>query len=149
LTRNESVPYSSDVTTSATKETTQFSNPNSLFARKLLAHAKRKQIEFETPADVLRALLCENTLDEIASIFKVTRQAVAYHAKKLGIETSKPGRPITMLGRVRKLGLEEIEDYFRQNPTKTFEAMAQELGVSTSTVQRHYDQFLQSVRESA
>lgn len=123
----------------------------SLVARRLLACGKRRGLKSGDAAGVLRELLDDEqkSLDEIAGMLKVTRQAVAYHAKRYGIETLKPGRPLTMLGRVRKFGHEDIEDYFRKHPTKTFEAMADELSVSTSTVQRHYEHFIQHVRRGA
>lgn len=116
--------------------------------RRLAACGMRMRPVVRGPEKVLRVFYIERgmSLDEIGAILKVTRQAVAYNAEQLGIETGQPGRPETMLGRIRKHGFEKVGDYFRAHATKTFEAMALELSVSSSTVQRHYQIFLSEVQ---
>lgn len=111
---------------------------------KLTKHGAGMRPRIAEPGAVLVRLYGRDglSLDEIAEMFHVTRQAVTYLAKKFGMGLHEPGRPPTLLGRVRKMGFEAVEDYFRANPTKTFGAMSKELKVSTSTVQRYYDDFI-------
>ena len=127
--------------------TTAELSENSLVARKLVSYARRVKLKQKNPADILRELIVKQgkTLDEIASITNVTRQAIAYNAKKLGIETCGPGRPESIVAKAIALGHKSVQAYFRKNGIKTFEAMSEELKVSSSTVQRHYDHFLRSV----
>ena len=120
---------------------------HALVARKLVAYAKRAKLRVRDAAGVLKFLLVTQglSLDEIASITKVTRQAIAYNAKKLGLDCGRPGRPESIISKAVALGYKSVESYFRKNGTKTFEAMSEELEVSSSTIQRHYESFLQSV----
>lgn len=119
--------------------------------RRLVSVGARMRPAIRDPKKVLVFLYATRglSLDEIATILNCTRQAVAYNAERLGVETGQPGRPETMLGRIRKHGFESAGDYFRAHATKTFEAMAHELGVSSGTIQRHYELFIREVAASA
>lgn len=109
----------------------------------LLARHGKQGRRLGDPKAVLEHLyLKENlSLDEIAELLGVTRPAVAEEAKKLGVPIARPGRKPTLTGRVCKLGFENVDDYFRANSTKTFEAMSAELGVSNSTIRHYYERF--------
>lgn len=109
----------------------------------LLASHGKSGRRLGDPKTVLDKLyLKENlSLDEIAELLGVTRPAVAEEAKKLGIEIARPGRKPTLTGRCAKIGHENVDDYFRANSTKTFEAMSKELGVSNSTIRHYYEKF--------
>lgn len=128
---------------SATKEPAE----KVLILQRLVKYGARLRPVIRDPKAVLFLLYATKgfSLDEIAALLKCTRQAVAYNAERLGVVTGLPGRPETMLGKIKERGFETVADYFRIHSTKTFEAMAQELGVSSSTVQRHYDHFIRTV----
>ncbi len=81
----------------------------------------------------------------IAGLLGLTRQAVAHTMKQLEIPLAKPGRPSAFLSKVQKLNFESIEDYFRARSIATFESMAEELGVSTSTVHRYHREFVKRI----
>ena len=116
----------------------------SVVARSLKRYARSAKLKFKSAAAILRHLLVTEgrTLDDVAAITNVTRQAIAYNAKKLKIATSGPGRPESIVAKAVALGYASVGAYFRKNGTKTFEAMSGELDVSSSTIQRHYDHFL-------
>ena len=115
--------------------------------RRLVAYGSRLRPVLRDPKKILVFLYATRglSLDEIAAILNCTRQAVAYNAERLGVETGMPGRPETMLGKTKDRGFESVADYFRAHATRTFEAMAKELDVSPSTIQRHYELFIRSI----
>lgn len=115
--------------------------------QRLISYGSRLRPAIRDPKKVLVHLYTVKgkSLDEIAEIFNCTRQAIAYNAERLGVETGMPGRPETMLGKIKEHGFVTVGDYFRAHATRTFEAMAQELKVSSSTIQRHYDLFIRSI----
>ena len=76
---------------------------------------------------------------EIAQEFGVTRPAVANLCKSLGVELAKPGRRSAIEDQAKELGYDSLRDYFLEQASLSFEAMAEELSVSVATVQRHYD----------
>jgi predicted ArsR family transcriptional regulator len=133
--------------TSAVKEPAEKSG----VIQKLITYGSRLRPAVRDPKKVLVLLYSTQgkSLDEIAVIFNVTRQAIAYNAERLGVATGQPGRPETMLGKIKDCGFDSVGDYFRAHATKTFEAMARELSVSSSTIQRHYDLFIRSITSAS
>lgn len=132
-----------NIVTTAVKEPVE----KAVVIQRLVAYGSRLRPAIRDPKKVLLHLYETKgkSLDEIAVIFNCTRQAIAYNAERLGVATGMPGRPETMLGKITEHGFESVADYFRAHSTKTFEAMAKELGVSSSTIQRHYDLFIRSI----
>lgn len=108
----------------------------------LRQHGKSGRRLGDAKAVLEQLYLKENlSLDEVAEMLGVTRPAVAEAAKRLGVQIARPGRKPTLTGRVAKLGHETVDDYFRANSTKTFEAMSAELNVSNSTIRHYYEMF--------
>lgn len=105
----------------------------------------RSHFKTDDVKEVLETLYKMHSLDGIAGLLGVTRQAVAHSMKQLGIPLAKPGRPSAFLSKVQKLNFESIEDYFRARSIATFESMADELGVSTSTVHRYHREFVKRI----
>lgn len=114
----------------------------------LKAHGRSAQIAGK-PATILRSLLREKSPNEIAGIFKVTRQAIVYCAARLGVKVPKagPGRPALIDQKAEKLGYSNIEAYFRDRSRKTFGSMSKELGVSCGTIQRYHQMWLDRIAE--
>lgn len=105
----------------------------------------RSNFKTDDVKEVLEALYKMHSLDGIAGLLGLTRQAVAHTMKQLEIPLAKPGRPSAFLSKVQKLNFESIEDYFRARSIATFESMAEELGVSTSTVHRYHREFVKRI----
>jgi predicted DNA-binding protein YlxM (UPF0122 family) len=102
----------------------------------------RSNFKTDDVKEVLETLYKMHSLDGIAGLLGVTRQAIAHTMKQHEITLAKPGRPSAFLSKVQKLNFECIEDYFRARSIATFESMADELGVSTSTVHRYHREFV-------
>ena len=102
----------------------------------------RSNFKTDEVKEVLELLYKMHSLDGIAGLLGVTRQAIAHTMKQQNITLAKPGRPSAFLSKVQKLGYDAIEDYFRARSITTFESMADELGVSTSTVHRYHREFV-------
>jgi len=103
--------------------------------------------------DVLRRMYLEDgkSLAEIGKKLGVTRQAVAYALKQLGVDVSAKGRAPRILKRIRELGYKDLAHYFRvkdRDAPTTFEDMAEELKMSHVTVEKHYAEFLQKVMKA-
>ena len=105
----------------------------------------RSNFKTDEVKEVLELLYKMHSLDGIAGLLGVTRQAIAHTMKSQNITLAKPGRPSAFLSKVQKLTFESIEDYFRARSIVTFESMATELGVSTSTVHRYHREFVRSI----
>jgi hypothetical protein len=105
----------------------------------------RSNFKTDDVKDVLETLYKMHSLDGIAGLLGVTRQAIAHTMKQHKITLAKPGRPSAFLSKVQVLGFETIESYFRARSIATFESMAEELKVSTSTVHRYHREFVRSI----
>jgi hypothetical protein len=108
----------------------------------------KKTLNVEDAKEAFRLLYEKEgkSLEDIAKMMGKTRQAVAYVARKMGFSISKPGRPPVIRSRVEQKGFPNVADYFKASGKKTFASMAEELQLSTSTIQRYYAEFL---RENA
>ena len=105
----------------------------------------RSNFKTDVVKEVLELLYKMHSLDGIAGLLGVTRQAIAHTMKQQNITLAKPGRPSAFLSKVQRLKFESIEGYFRARSIVTFESMADELGVSTSTVHRYHREFVRSI----
>jgi hypothetical protein len=105
----------------------------------------RSNFKIDDVKEVLETLYKMHSLDGIAGLLGVTRQAVAHTMKQHEITLAKPGRPSAFLSKVQKLGFDTVEGYFRARSIATFESMADELGVSTSTVHRYHREFVKRI----
>ncbi len=105
----------------------------------------RSNFKTDDVKEDLELLYKMHSLDGIAGLLGVTRQAIAHSMKHHEITLAKPGRPSAFLSKVQKLGYDAIEDYFRARSIVTFESMAVELGVSTSTVHRYHREFVHRI----
>lgn len=116
--------------------------------------ALRRREKGASPRDVLwRMFSVEGmTLAEVACALGVTRPAVTYQVRAMGLPIASRGRPLSLTERVKRAGYSSVYEYFAQNGRKSFKGMAAELGTTWCTVQRWYDIFLRglgSVREGA
>lgn len=105
----------------------------------------RAHFKTDDVREVLETLYKMHSLDGIANLLGVTRQAIAHAMKQLEITLAKPGRPSAFLSKVQVLSFNTIEEYFRARSIATFESMASELKVSTSTVHRYHREFVRRI----
>jgi len=105
----------------------------------------RAHFKTDDVREVLETLYKMHSLDGIAGLLGVTRQAIAHSMKQQNITLAKPGRPSAFLSKVQALGFDTIESYFRAHSIATFESMATDLKVSTSTVHRYHREFVRSI----
>ena len=108
----------------------------------------RAHLKTDDVKQVLATLYQKHSLDRIADLIGVTRQAVAHAMKQQGIALAKPGKPSSFLSKVQAQDFAEIEDYFRARSIATFETMAEELQVSTSTVHRYHREFVRRISKA-
>jgi hypothetical protein len=108
------------------------------------AHFKTDEVK-----DVLETLYKMHSLDGIAGLLGVTRQAIAMAMKQHEIPLAKPGRPSAFLSKVQVAGFDTIAYYFRARSIATFESMSEELKVSTSTIHRYHREFVRSLSLSS
>lgn len=88
------------------------------------------------------------SLREVAELLGVSKQDVAYWLRRMSISIRPQGRDSVFEQSIAKLGFAAADDYFKARQDKTFDQMAEEVGVATPTIRRHHEAYVQRFVDS-
>lgn len=103
-----------------------------------------KEAGTTSPRGVLKYLFEVKRLSsgQIAERLGVTRQAVSWFARRVGISIREQGGSSIFERKTLAKGFKDLDDFFMSNQGKSFGQMADLLGVGGTTVRRHYDEYV-------
>jgi len=115
-----------------------------------MANLKAKAMAYGTanldtnnPRTVLARLYKDTqSMDKVADTLGVTRTCVADNMRQMNLKIGKPGRRPVIHDRAEELDYDSVDVFFIKNSESTVASMAAKLKLSTTTVQRHYDEWL-------
>lgn len=85
------------------------------------------------------------SLSEMAAQAGISERDICFHLDAEGIEAAVALPPIIL--NARKQGAKSLAEYFRKNTGKSFQNMAEDLGVAHNTVAQYYQIFVETVGE--